>query len=65
MEAVRVVPDPTGWRQLPVRIRVAEGCDAREVSGHTTEALFRNLPAIEIHLLAAGDDGPAAGPMMP
>lgn len=62
VEAVRVVPGPTGWRQLLVRIRTAEGCDAREVSRHATEALFRNLPVTEIRLLVAADDGPAAGP---
>lgn len=62
VKEVRVVRGPTGRRQLLVRIRIAEGCDARDVSRHATEALFRNLPATEIHLVVAADDGSAAGP---
>ncbi len=57
---VRVVRGPTGRWQLLVRIRIAEGCDARDVSRHATEALFRNLPATEIHLVVAARQGGAA-----
>ncbi len=62
VEAVRVVPGSAGWRQLLVRIRIAESCDAREVSRHATEALFRNLPVTEIRVLVAANDRLAAGP---
>lgn len=62
VESVRVVPGSTGRRQLLVRIRIAEGCDEREVSRQATEALFRNPSVTEICLLASAGDGPAAGP---
>ncbi len=62
VESVRFVPGTTSRRQLQVRLRIADGCDAREVSLRATEELMRNLPVTEIRLLVSADDRPAAGP---
>ena len=56
VESVRVVADPAGRRELLVRIRIAEGCDAREVMRRATETLLRQPSIAAIHLLAHGGD---------
>lgn len=42
-----------GASVLSVRIQVAQGCDAREVSRRATEALCARLPVLEVRVIAA------------
>ena len=57
VESVSAVPGPAGRRHLLVRIRVAEGCDTRDVMRRATETLLRQPSVAAIHLLAQGSDG--------
>ena len=56
VDSVRTVPGTSRGRRLLVRIRIAEGCDARAVSRDAAEALLRNSPVREIRVLASGSD---------
>lgn len=61
IDSVSIIPGPTGRRQTVVRIRIAEGYDAREVICQATEALIRDPSGSEFLVLAsAGNDTPAA-----
>ena len=62
VDSVRFVPGTTGRRQLLVRLRLAQGCDAREVTARATAALFRTPAVSEVRLLTSGGDGPAVEP---
>lgn len=59
VESVRLVAGATCRRQLLVHIRIAEGCDAREVTDHAAEVLLRNPSVSEICLLGSAGDEPA------
>ena len=62
VESVRVVAGASRGRRLLVRIRIAEGCYAREVTRDAAEALFRIQPVRDIRLLASAGDEPAFEP---
>lgn len=61
VESVNVIPGSARRRQLLVRIRVAEGCDAGDVMRDATEMLFRHPSVVAVRLLAYGGDGPDSG----
>ena len=54
VEAVQVGAARAGGCQVSVRIRLAEGSDAREVTRRAVEALREQLPITDIRLLALG-----------
>ena len=61
VDSVRTVPGTSRGRHLLVRIRIAEGCDARAISRDAVEALLRDSSVHEIRVLASGGDSTGNG----
>ena len=62
VELVTVEAARAGGCQVSVRIRFAEGSDAREATQHAVEALCETLPITEIRVFALGaEEAPRAG----
>lgn len=61
VESVRVVPGPVGRQHIRAQIRIANGCDAREITRTATKALFRNPSVTEVRLLSSGGEEPSVG----